>query len=83
VETEIAGGCTHYVSGDGVQGVIRFYDVIPTVGKGATNFFYEGVLNIGDASAAAISPLVPEPDRVAGAETALSQGLLQQHSTYC
>jgi hypothetical protein len=47
VEKETAGGCIHYISGEGVDGVIRFYDIIPTVGKGATNFFYEGVLTRG------------------------------------
>ena len=43
-EKEITGGCIHYVSGEDVAGLIRFHDVIPTVGKGAANFFYEGVL---------------------------------------
>jgi hypothetical protein len=46
-EKEIAGGCIHYIAGDDVQGLMRFYDVIPTVGKGATNFLYEGVLTRG------------------------------------
>jgi hypothetical protein len=65
LEAEIAGGCIHYISGDGVQGLIRFYDVIPVVGKGATNFFYEGVLNISDAGTAAIAPVVPPHDAMA------------------
>lgn len=43
-EKETTGGCIHYVAGEDVGGQIRFHDVIPTVGKGATNFFYEGVL---------------------------------------
>ena len=43
-EKEITGGCIHYVAGEDVGGLIRFHDVMPTVGKGATNFFYEGVL---------------------------------------
>lgn len=64
-EQEIAGGCTHYVSGDGIQGVIRFYDVIPTVGKGATNFLYEGTLSVSDASTAAIAPAKTDRQRVA------------------
>ena len=46
-EKEITGGCIHYVSGADVGGVIRFYDVMPTVGKGATHFFYEGFLTRG------------------------------------
>jgi hypothetical protein len=43
-EKQMTGGCIHYVSGDDVGGLIHFRDVIPTVGKGATNFFYEGFL---------------------------------------
>jgi hypothetical protein len=43
-EKEITGGCIHYIAGEDVGGVMRFHDVIPTVGKGATHFFYEGVL---------------------------------------
>ena len=46
-EKEMTGGCIHYVSGADVGGVIRFYDVMPTVGKGATHFFYEGFLTRG------------------------------------
>jgi hypothetical protein len=46
-EKEIAGGCIHYIAGEDVGGLIRFYDVIPTVGKGATNFLYEGVITRG------------------------------------
>lgn len=43
-EKEITGGCIHYISGKDVEGLIRFYDVIPTVGQGPTNFYYEGYL---------------------------------------
>ena len=41
-ENEIVGGCIHYISGDGLVGVIRFYDVM--YGDGAPHFFYEGTL---------------------------------------
>jgi hypothetical protein len=41
-EKEIAGGCIHYISGDGLVGVMRFYDVV--YGDGAPHFFYEGTL---------------------------------------
>lgn len=47
VEQEITGGCVHYISGENVQGLIRFYDVMPIVGKGGTHFFYEGSLTQG------------------------------------
>lgn len=47
VEQEITGGCVHRISGDGVVGLIRFYDVMPVVGKGGTHFFYEGSLTLG------------------------------------
>ena len=57
-ETEVAGGCTHWISGPTVSGVIRFYDIIPTVGKGATNFLYEGTLTVSDGGNAAIEPVV-------------------------
>lgn len=73
-EAEIAGGCIHHVSGEGIQGVIRFYDVIPTVGQGATNFFYEGVLTVSDDATAAIATVVPPLYDVAVAETALPRG---------
>jgi hypothetical protein len=43
-EKETSGGCIHYIAGKDVGGLIRMHDVIPTVGKGATNFLYEGVL---------------------------------------
>ena len=43
---EMTGGCVHYVAGEGVDGVIRFHDVIPKVGEGAANFFYEGHLTL-------------------------------------
>ena len=45
-EKEVTGGCIHYISGENVGGLMRFHDVIPTVGKGATHFFYEGVLTL-------------------------------------
>ena len=41
-EKEVVGGCIHYISGDGLVGVIRFYDVM--YGDGAPHFFYEGTL---------------------------------------
>lgn len=41
-EKEIVGGCIHYISGDGLVGVIRFYDVM--YGDGAPHFFYQGTL---------------------------------------
>ncbi len=42
-EKEIAGGCIHYISGDGLVGEIRFYDVM--WGEGAPHYFYEGTLS--------------------------------------
>ena len=80
LESEIAGACTHYVSGEGIQGLIRFFDVIPVVGKGATNFPYEGVLNLSDSGTAAIAPVVPRADHVATVATARPQGSLQSLS---
>lgn len=74
VEAEIAGGCVHYLSGEGVQGVIRFYDIIPTVGKGASNFFYEGVVTVSDSTAAAITPVAPPSYDVAATETVRPMG---------
>ena len=47
VEKEMSGSCIHYISGKDVGGLIRLYDVIPAVGKGATHFFYEGSLTRG------------------------------------
>ena len=44
---EITGGCIHYISGENLVGLIRFYDVMPIVGKGGTHFFYEGSLTQG------------------------------------
>jgi hypothetical protein len=82
-EAEIAGGCIHYISGEGVQGVIRFYDIIPTVGKGATNFFYEGVLTVSDDGTAAIAPVVPPSYDVAMAGTARPEGNLRLPSSSC
>jgi hypothetical protein len=67
-EAEIAGGCDHYVSGEGVSGLIKFYDVIPTVGKGATNFLYEGTLTVADGGNAAIEPVVKPTLEVAATE---------------
>jgi hypothetical protein len=43
-DKEITGGCIHYISGEKFGGLIRFYDVVPIEGKGATHFFYEGFL---------------------------------------
>jgi hypothetical protein len=47
MEQEITGGCVHAISGDKIVGLIRFYDVMPVVGKGGTHFFYEGSLTLG------------------------------------
>lgn len=44
-EKEIAGGCVHYITADGLVGVIRFHDVMQ--GEGAPHYFYEGTLNRG------------------------------------
>jgi hypothetical protein len=41
-EKEIVGGCVHYISGDRLVGVMRFYDVM--AGAGAPHYFYEGTL---------------------------------------
>ena len=65
---EISGYCIHYASGENVQGVIRFFDVIPTVGQGATNYFYEGTLTVSDSGTAAIAPVVPPSIDVAAAD---------------
>jgi hypothetical protein len=40
---EIVGGCIHYISGNGLVGEMRFYDVM--YGEGAPHYFYEGVLS--------------------------------------
>lgn len=42
-EKEIVGGCIHYISGKGLVGVMRFYDVMQ--GNGAPHYFYEGTLS--------------------------------------
>lgn len=42
---EIAGGCIHYITADGLVGVIRFIDVMQ--GEGAPHYFYEGQLTRG------------------------------------
>lgn len=42
-DKEITGGCIHYISGDGLVGTIRFYDVMQ--GEGAPHYFYEGFLS--------------------------------------
>ncbi len=42
-EKEIVGGCTHYISGKGLVGVVRFYDVMQ--GKDSPHYFYEGTLS--------------------------------------
>jgi hypothetical protein len=83
VEAEIAGGCVHHISGEGVQGTIRFYDVIPTVGKGATNFLYEGFLTVSEDAAAAIAPVVPPAYDVAVAETVRPQGNTRLPASSC
>jgi hypothetical protein len=83
LEAEIAGGCVHYLSGEGVQGVIRFYDIIPTVGKGATNFLYEGVLTVSDAPTAAIAPIAPRSYDVAAAETAVPDASPRVPASLC
>ncbi|MGI9657523.1 MAG: hypothetical protein ACR2OD_01340 [Gaiellaceae bacterium] len=46
-EGQITGGCKHKVIGKtgafrGYKGLITFYDEIPVVGEGATNFLYDG-----------------------------------------
>ena len=41
-DKEIVGGCIHYISGKGLVGEIRFYDVMK--GDGAPHYFYEGTL---------------------------------------
>ena len=82
-ESEIVGGCTHYISGEGIQGVIRFWDVIPTVGQGATNFLYDGVLTISDGKTAAIAPIVPPHDDVALTDVAMVQGSPGPQSMAC
>jgi hypothetical protein len=41
-EKEVVGGCTHYISGKGLVGTVRFYDVM--FGPGAPHYFYEGTL---------------------------------------
>ena len=41
-EKEIVGGCIHYISGKGLVGVMRFYDVMS--GKNAPHYYYEGTL---------------------------------------
>jgi hypothetical protein len=83
IEAEVAGGCVHYVSGEGVSGVIRFYDIIPVVGKGATNFLYEGVLTVSDGGAAAIDPVVPPSLDLASTDTALPKGSLRPATSSC
>jgi hypothetical protein len=41
-EKEVVGRCIHYISGDKLVGVMRFYDV--TFGEHAPHYFYEGTL---------------------------------------
>ena len=41
-DKEVVGGCIHYISGDGLVGVMRFYDVM--TGEGAPHYPYEGTL---------------------------------------
>lgn len=42
---EIAGGCEHYITGDGLVGLIRFEDIM--MGEGAPHYFYHGQLSKG------------------------------------
>jgi hypothetical protein len=42
-DKEIVGGCIHYISGEGLVGVMRFFDVM--YGEGAPHYFYEGALS--------------------------------------
>jgi hypothetical protein len=42
-EKEIVGGCVHYITGKGLVGVMRFYDVMYS--NGAPHYFYEGTLS--------------------------------------
>ena len=42
-EKEVVGGCVHYITGKGLVGVMRFYDVMQ--GNGAPHYFYEGTLS--------------------------------------
>lgn len=42
---EIAGGCIHYITGEGLVGVIRFQDIM--LGENAPHYFYEGSLTQG------------------------------------
>lgn len=42
-DKEVVGGCIHYISGNGLVGVMRFYDVM--YGDGAPHYFYEGTLS--------------------------------------
>lgn len=44
-EKEIVGGCIHYITADGLVGLMRFYDVMS--GQGAPHYFYEGTLTQG------------------------------------
>jgi len=41
-EKEVVGGCIHYISGDKLVGIIRFFDVM--YGEHAPHYFYEGTL---------------------------------------
>ena len=42
-DKEVVGGCIHYISGNGLVGVMRFFDVM--YGPGAPHYFYEGTLS--------------------------------------
>ena len=42
-DKEIVGGCIHYISGKGLVGIIRFYDIM--TGPGAPHYYYEGSLS--------------------------------------
>lgn len=44
-DREVVGGCIHYITGDGLVGVMRFFDVMQ--GENAPHYFYEGHLTRG------------------------------------
>lgn len=41
-DKEITGGCIHYISGQSLVGLMRFYDVM--LGEDAPHYFYEGTI---------------------------------------
>lgn len=44
-EKEIVGGCVHYITGDALVGIMRYFDVMH--GENAPHYFYEGQLTRG------------------------------------